>query len=50
MFPAPGEAELLLRDAAARDDRVYLRLSGQGNTEPRSVVPGRFLPVPEGAR
>jgi transketolase len=41
----PDEAELLLRTAAARDDRVYLRLSGDGNAEPRSVMPGRFLPV-----
>jgi transketolase len=39
----PDEAELLLRHAAAGDDRVYLRLSGQSNPEPRPVVAGRFL-------
>ena len=46
----PDEAELLLRHAAAGDGRVYLRLSGQGNPEPRPVIPGRFLPVRTGRR
>jgi transketolase len=46
----PDEAEMLLRSAAARDDRVYLRLSGENNAEPRSVAPGRFLPVRTGRR
>jgi transketolase len=46
----PDEAELLLRDSAARDDRVYLRLSAQSNAEPQSVVPGRFRPVRNGQR
>lgn len=38
----PDEAETLLRDAAAGDDRVYLRLSEQSNAAARPVVPGRF--------
>jgi transketolase len=46
----PDEAELLLRDAAARDDRVYLRLSGQTNTAPQAVGPGHFRPVRTGRR
>lgn len=46
----PDEAEQLLRHAAARDDRVYLRLSGESNTEPRSVASGRFVPVRIGQR
>jgi len=46
----PDEAELLLRDAAARDDRVYLRLSDDSNDAPQAVVPGQFLPVRTGRR
>jgi transketolase len=46
----PDEAELLLRDAAGRDDRVYLRLSGDSNAAPQAVVPGHFLPVRAGRR
>ena len=46
----PDEAELLLRDAAARDDRVYLRLSDDSNDPPQAVVPGQFLPVRTGRR
>ena len=46
----PDEAELLLRDAAARDDRVYLRLSGETNGAPQAVVPGHFLSVRTGRR
>ncbi len=38
----PDEAELLLRQAAAGHDRVYLRLSGQSNPEPRAVTAGQF--------
>jgi transketolase len=46
----PDEAESLLRHAVAGDDRVYLRLSGESNSEPRAVTPGRFLPVRTGRR
>lgn len=46
----PDEAELMLRAAAARDDRVYLRLSGESNGAPQAVVPGEFLPVRTGRR
>jgi transketolase len=46
----PDEAERLLRDAAARDDRVYLRLSGETNGAPQPVMPGRLLPVRTGRR
>jgi transketolase len=46
----PDEAELLLRNAAARHDRIYLRLSGESNTEPQSVVPGQIVPVRVGRR
>lgn len=38
----PDEAEVLLRDAAARDDRVYIRLSIFQNAQPRPIVPGRL--------
>jgi len=38
----PGEADALLRAAAAADGRVYLRLSSQANPEPRPVSEGRF--------
>jgi len=38
----PDEAELLLRAAAADNDRVYLRLSEQSNTVARPIEPGRF--------
>lgn len=44
----PDEAEALLRDAAAGNGRVYLRLSLQRNEAARPVVPGRFLSVREG--
>jgi transketolase len=44
----PDEAELLLRDAAAADGLVYLRLSLQSNAEARPITPGRFLTVREG--
>lgn len=46
----PDEAELLLRDAVGRDDRVYLRLSDATNSVPQAVVPGHFLPVRAGRR
>lgn len=49
----PDEAELLLRHAAGGDDRVYLRLSGQSNPEPRPVVADLGLPaliIQEGRR
>jgi transketolase len=46
----PDEAELLLRHAAAGDDRVYLRLSGQTNQAPLPVVPGRFAGLGAGRR
>jgi transketolase len=38
----PAEAETLLRDAAAGDGNVYLRLAGQSNAEPMPIQPGRF--------
>ncbi len=44
----PDEAEFLLRAAAARDDRVYLRLSDEANRAPQPIVPGHFLPVRTG--
>ncbi|MBF9069739.1 transketolase family protein [Streptacidiphilus fuscans] len=44
----PDEAEVLLRDAAAGDGLVYVRLSAQSNAVARPVVPGRFLTVREG--
>jgi len=46
----PDEAEQLLRDAAARDDRVYLRLSDDSNGAPQTVAAGHFLPVRTGRR
>ncbi|MEY9848149.1 transketolase family protein [Streptacidiphilus sp. MAP5-3] len=45
----PDEAEALLRDAAAGDGLVYVRLSAQSNAVARQVVPGRFLTVRQGA-
>ncbi|WP_030936098.1 transketolase family protein [Streptomyces sp. NRRL S-646] len=45
----PDEAETLLRHAvAAGDDKVYVRLSVQANTEGLPVDGGRFLTVREG--
>lgn len=44
----PDEAEALLRDAAAAQGRVYVRLSGESNQESRAVRPGRFTVVREG--
>jgi len=44
----PDEAEALLRDAAAAEGRVYVRLSGESNEEPRAVRPGRFAVAREG--
>ncbi len=44
----PDEAELLLRDAAAADGLVYVRLSLQQNAEARPITPGRFLTVRQG--
>src|SRR5215472_8319110 len=44
----PDEAEALLRRAAAGDNRVYLRLSADGNPEPRAITPGRFEVVRSG--
>lgn len=38
----PDEAELLFRDAAAREDRMYVRLSVLQNARPRPVSPGRM--------
>ncbi len=45
----PDEAELLLRDAAADDGLVYLRLSEHRNAEPQPVIPGRFLTLHQGS-
>lgn len=47
----PDEAEALLRQAAAGDDRVYVRLSLQSNDRARTVGAGTgtgFTPVREG--
>jgi transketolase len=41
----PDEAELLLRDAAAGNGNVYIRLAARANAEPRSIEPGRFQVV-----
>jgi len=46
----PDEAELLLRQAAAGHDRVYLRLSAQSNPEPRPVTAGHFEVARPGRR
>lgn len=46
----PDEAEQLLRNAAARDDRIYLRLSDETNEAPRAVVPGQFQALRLGRR
>ncbi len=46
----PDEAELLRRHAAAGNDRVYLRLSGQSNPGPRAITPGAFETVRAGRR
>lgn len=43
------EADLLLRDAAAGDGLVYVRLSEQSNAVARPVRPGEFLTVREGS-
>ncbi|MFD7319783.1 transketolase [Streptomyces sp. NPDC059875] len=43
----PDEAETLLRQAAAGDDLVYVRLSLQSNASPRPISPG-FSTVREG--
>ncbi|MEV7237394.1 transketolase C-terminal domain-containing protein [Streptomyces sp. NPDC051020] len=46
----PDEAEALLRQAAAREDKVYLRLSLQQNERARAVGVGAgFTPVREGS-
>jgi transketolase len=44
----PDEAEALLRHAVAGDDRVYVRLSQQSNSEARPVTGDRFLTLREG--
>ncbi|MFE5109207.1 transketolase family protein [Streptomyces sp. NPDC056663] len=47
----PDEAETLLRQAAAGEDRVYLRLSLQQNAQARPVGAGSgFTPVREGGQ
>jgi transketolase len=46
----PDEAELLLRDAAAADGNVYLRLCAQSNPAPMLIEPGRFHVVRRGSR
>jgi transketolase len=46
----PGEIDPLLHHAIAGNDRVYLRLSLQTNTAPRTVAPGRFDVVRRGTR
>lgn len=44
------EAEVLLRDALASDDRVYLRLTEQSNLLPRRIRPGQLTPLRRGTR
>lgn len=44
----PDEVDPLLRQAAAGDDRVYLRLSAQSNERPCPVGDGRLRVVREG--
>jgi transketolase len=46
----PDEAEQLLRLAAARDDRIYLRLSDETNEAPQAVVAGQFQTLRTGHR
>ena len=46
----PDEAELLLRDAAAADGNVYLRLTAHSNAAPTPIEPGRFHVVRRGSR
>ena len=46
----PDEAEALLRDAAAGDGLVYLRLSAQQNASGQPIIPGRFLTLRQGNR
>jgi transketolase len=38
----PDEADLMLREAASDNDRVYLRLCEQSNSQARPIQPGRF--------
>lgn len=45
----PDEAEVLLRQAAKGDDRVYVRLSLQTNSRPLPVTGAGFLTVREGS-
>jgi len=44
------EVETFLRDALARDDRVYIRLAAEQNAEPRSVASGRMDVVDVGSK
>lgn len=44
----PDEAEALLRDAVARDDAVYIRLSDQQNAAPVAVDGGRMVTLRRG--
>ena len=44
----PDELEVLLRDAAAHDGGVYVRLSSSSNAEPLPIVPGRFHTIRRG--
>ncbi|MDQ3688725.1 MAG: transketolase, partial [Chloroflexota bacterium] len=46
----PDEAELLLRDAAAGDGNVYLRLSARANAEPVPIEPDRSHVVRRGSQ
>jgi len=45
----PDEAELLLRDAAAGDGLVYLRLSEQQNSAAQPITSGLFLMLRQGS-
>ncbi|GAA3388368.1 transketolase family protein [Streptomyces roseoviridis] len=46
----PDEAEALLREAAAGDGSVYLRLSVHANSSPQPIGGGGFTPLREGSR
>ncbi len=46
----PDEAEALLREAVATDERVYVRLSTQTNRAPHLVGGGRMRPMRQGTR
>jgi transketolase len=46
----PDEVEVLLRDAVAGDNNVYIRLAAQANAAPMPIKPGRFHVVRRGSQ